>query len=194
MRKIYSVLAWTIAGASSCRPPRSRSRSAACCNHVSEGGVVDKALLESRQAGGTGELGFLIHGHRGRHASSRCSRSRCSSCRSSSAHVGRRLWAAIAFGLVVLQVTLGLLDHRPAVPRADPRCERARHRGRAVVGCAARRGGRALAQRRARRPRRRRPMPSRRELLRCVVVGVAVTTALGAGALAWSPRCSASTR
>lgn len=29
-------------------------------------------------------------------------------------------------------------------------------------------------------------MPSRRELLRCAVVGVAVTTALGAGALAWS--------
>ncbi|AWB94710.1 copper oxidase [Agromyces badenianii] len=29
-------------------------------------------------------------------------------------------------------------------------------------------------------------MPSRRELLRCAVVGVAVTTALGAGALAWN--------
>ena len=29
-------------------------------------------------------------------------------------------------------------------------------------------------------------MPSRRDLLRCAVVGVAVTTALGAGALAWS--------
>ncbi|HEX6366555.1 MAG TPA: hypothetical protein VF000_10465, partial [Agromyces sp.] len=29
-------------------------------------------------------------------------------------------------------------------------------------------------------------MPSRRDLLRCAVVGVAVTTALGAGAIAWS--------
>ena len=29
-------------------------------------------------------------------------------------------------------------------------------------------------------------MPSRRDLLRCAVVGVAVTTAFGAGALAWS--------
>ena len=29
-------------------------------------------------------------------------------------------------------------------------------------------------------------MPWRRELLRCTVVGVAVATALGAGALAWS--------
>ena len=29
-------------------------------------------------------------------------------------------------------------------------------------------------------------MPSRRDLVRCAVVGVAVATALGAGALAWS--------
>src|SRR5918993_314141 len=36
------------------------------------------------------------------------------------------------------------------------------------------------------RPRGPIPMPSRRDLLRCAVVGVTVTTALGAGALAWS--------
>ena len=63
MRRIYAGLAWIIAGGVVVQAAADRVRaSAAMLNHVSEGGVVDKALLESGGAGGTGELGFWIHG------------------------------------------------------------------------------------------------------------------------------------
>ena len=41
---------------------RHRVRFGGVLDLVSEGGVVDKALLESFQAAGVGEVGFLIHG------------------------------------------------------------------------------------------------------------------------------------
>ena len=91
---------------SSCRPPRSHSRSAAWCNHVSEGGVVDKALLESGGAGGTGELGFWIHGIVGAGVIPLLAVSLLIVSFFARAK-GARLWAAITLGLVVLQVTLG---------------------------------------------------------------------------------------
>jgi amino acid transporter len=106
MRRIYSGLAWTIAAAVVVQAAAIAFAFGGMLNLVSEGGVVDKALLESFQAAGVGEVGFLIHGVvggvvipllavallvvsffvRGR---------------------GAKLWAAITLGLVVLQVTLG---------------------------------------------------------------------------------------
>ena len=108
MRKTYSVIAWIIAGGVVVQAAAIAIAFAfgGALHYVSEGGVIDKALLESRQAGGDGELGFALHALVGGalipllalvllvisffvHAR------------------GARLWAAITFGLVVVQVTLG---------------------------------------------------------------------------------------
>lgn len=106
MRKLYSGLAWTVAGAVVVQAAAIAFAFGGMLNLVSEGGVVDKALLESFQAAGVGEVGFLIHGLVGGIlipllalallVVSFFVRAR-----------GAKMWAAIVFGLVVLQVTLG---------------------------------------------------------------------------------------
>ena len=106
MRKLYTGLAWTVAGAVVIQAAAIAFAFGGMLNLVSEGGVVDKALLESFQAGGVGELGFLIHGVVGGVliplialtllVVSFFVRVR-----------GAKPWAAIVFGLVALQVTLG---------------------------------------------------------------------------------------
>ena len=106
MRKLYTGLAWTVAGAVVVQAAAIAFAFGGMLNLISEGGVVDKALLEGFQAAGVGELGFLIHGLVGGVliplialallVVSFLVRVR-----------GAKLWAAITFGLVVLQVTLG---------------------------------------------------------------------------------------
>ncbi len=106
MRKVFSALAWIIAGGVVVQAAAIAFAFGGVLNRVSEGGVVDKALLESGGAGGTGELGFWIHGIVGGVVIpllgfallvvSFFVRAR-----------GARLWAAITFGLIALQVTLG---------------------------------------------------------------------------------------
>ena len=106
MRKLYTGLAWTVAGAVVVQAAAIAFAFGGMLNLVSEGGVVDKALLESFQAGGVGELGFMIHGVVGAGliplialtllVVSFFVRAR-----------GAKLWAAITLGLVVLQVTVG---------------------------------------------------------------------------------------
>lgn len=106
MRRAYSVIAWIIAGGVVVQAAAIAFAFGGLLNHVSGGGVVDKALLESRQAGGVGELGFVLHALVGGGLIPLLSiallvisffvRAR-----------GARLWAAIVLGLVVLQVTLG---------------------------------------------------------------------------------------
>ena len=106
MRKLYTVLAWTIAGAVVVQAAAIAFAFGGMLNLVSEGGVVDKALLESFQAAGVGEIGFMIHALVGGVliplvalallVVSFFVRAR-----------GAKLWAAITFGLVVLQVILG---------------------------------------------------------------------------------------
>lgn len=108
MRKLYTGLAWTVAGGVVVQAAAIAFAFGGMLNLVSEGGVVDKALLEAFQAGGVGELGFLVHGLVGGVVIpllalallvvSFLVRAR-----------GARLWAAIVFGLVALQVTLGFL-------------------------------------------------------------------------------------
>ena len=106
MRKFYTGLAWTLAGAVVVQAAAIAFAFGGMLNLISEGGVVDKALLESFQAAGVGELGFMIHAVVGGVlipllaltllVVSFFVRAR-----------GAKLWAAITLGLVVLQVTLG---------------------------------------------------------------------------------------
>ena len=106
MRKVYTALAWIIAGGVVVQAAAIAFAFGGMLNLVSEGGVVDKALLESFQAAGVGELGFMIHGLVGGVliplialtllVVSFFVRAR-----------GAKLWAAITLGLVVLQVTVG---------------------------------------------------------------------------------------
>ncbi|GAA1060000.1 hypothetical protein [Agromyces bracchium] len=106
MQKLYTGLAWTVAGAVVVQAAAIAFAFGGMLNLVSEGGVVDKALLESFQAAGVGEMGFLIHGLVGGIVIPLVAlvllvvsffvRVR-----------GAKLWAAITFGLVALQVTLG---------------------------------------------------------------------------------------
>ncbi|GAA1780848.1 hypothetical protein [Agromyces lapidis] len=106
MRKLYTGLAWTVAGAVVVQAAAIAFAFGGMLNLVSEGGVVDKALLESFQAAGVGELGFMIHGLVGGIliplialtllVVSFFVRVR-----------GAKLWAATVFGLVALQVVLG---------------------------------------------------------------------------------------
>lgn len=106
MRKLYTGLAWTVAGAVVVQAAAIAFAFGGMLNLVSEGGVVDKALLEGFQAAGVGESGFMIHGLVGGVVIpiialallvvSFFVRVR-----------GAKLWAAITFGLVVLQVVLG---------------------------------------------------------------------------------------
>ncbi|HEX6954173.1 MAG TPA: hypothetical protein VF156_04765 [Agromyces sp.] len=106
MSRIYRGLAWAVAGGVVVQAAAIAFAFGGMLNLVSEGGVVDKALLESFQAAGVGEVGFLVHGLVGGVVIPLLAfallvvsffvRVR-----------GARLWAAIVFGLVALQVTIG---------------------------------------------------------------------------------------
>jgi len=106
MRKLYIGLAWTVAGAVVVQAAAIAFAFGGMLNLVSEGGVVDKALLESFQAAGVGEIGFLIHGLVGGVLIPLIALVLL--VVSFFVRVpGARLWAAITLGLVALQVTLG---------------------------------------------------------------------------------------
>lgn len=106
MRTLYTGLAWTVAGAVVVQAAAIAFAFGGMLNLVSEGGVVDKALLEAFQAGGVGELGFLIHGLVGGVVIPLLALALLVVSFFVRAR-GARLWAAIVFGLVALQVTLG---------------------------------------------------------------------------------------
>lgn len=106
MRKLYTGLAWVVAGGVVVQAAAIAFAFGGMLNLVSEGGVVDKALLEAFQAGGVGELGFLIHGLVGGVVIPLLALALLVVSFLVRAH-GARLWAAIVFGLVALQVTLG---------------------------------------------------------------------------------------
>ena len=106
MRKLYTVLAWTISGAVVVQASSIAFAFGGMLNLVSEGGVVDKALLESFQAAGVGELGFMIHALVGGVLIPLVALALLIVSFFVRAR-GAKLWAAITFGLVVLQVVLG---------------------------------------------------------------------------------------
>ena len=62
MRRTYSVLAWIIAAGVVIQAAAIAFGFGGMASYVQGGGVVDKALVESRTVGNfTGELGFPIH-------------------------------------------------------------------------------------------------------------------------------------
>jgi hypothetical protein len=106
MRNTYRVIAWIIAGGVVVQAAAIAFAFGGLLHYVSEGGVVDKALVETRQAPFVGELGFILHGLVG--AGLMPLLAIALLVISFLVHArGARLWAAITFGLVVLQVTLG---------------------------------------------------------------------------------------
>ena len=111
MRRIYSAIAWIIAGGVVVQAASIAFALGGIGRYVQDGGVIDKALVESRQATFTGDLGFPIHGIVGGmviplaavallivafFVKARGTRLR-----------GARMWAGIVLGLVALQITLG---------------------------------------------------------------------------------------
>lgn len=106
MRKLYTGLAWAVAGGVVVQAAAIAFAFGGMLNLVSEGGVVDKALLEAFQAGGVGELGFLIHGLVGGVVIPLLAMAQLVVAFFVRAR-GAKRWAAIVFGLVALQVTLG---------------------------------------------------------------------------------------
>jgi heme A synthase len=107
MRKTYIVLAWIIAGGVFVQAAAIAFGFGGMAGFVQDGGVVDKALVESTTASNfTGELGFPVHGIVGGMViplaallllvvSFFVKKSRA------------RTWAAVVFGLVIVQAMLG---------------------------------------------------------------------------------------
>ncbi len=62
MRKLYSGLAWTVAAGVVVQAAAIAFAFGGMTGYVMEGGVVDKALVESGGGSFTGELGFPVHG------------------------------------------------------------------------------------------------------------------------------------
>ena len=92
---------------------------------------------------------------------------------------GARMWAAIVFGLVVLQATLGFAIH------GTPYAGLVHGANALAVLLAAVYAALRIRRVQPAEARSRRPMASRYELVRRVALGVAVTTALAFAVLAW---------
>jgi heme A synthase len=106
MRKIYSVIAWIVAGGVVVQAASIAFGFGGMVHYVQDGGVVDKALIESHQATFTGDLGFPIHGIVGGTVIPLAALALLIISFFVKAR-GARLWAAIVLALVALQVTLG---------------------------------------------------------------------------------------
>lgn len=61
MRKLYSALAWIVAAGVVIQAASIAFGFGGMVGYVMDGGVVDKAVVESQQATFTGDLGFPIH-------------------------------------------------------------------------------------------------------------------------------------
>ncbi|WP_066293492.1 hypothetical protein [Arthrobacter sp. B6] len=111
MRRIYSAIAWIIAGGVVVQAASIAFALGGIGRYVQDGGVIDKALVESRQATFTGDLGFPIHGIVGGMVIPLAAVALLIVAffvKAQGARVrGARLWAGIVLGLVALQITLG---------------------------------------------------------------------------------------
>jgi hypothetical protein len=61
MRKLYAVLAWIVAAGVVVQAASIAFGFGGMVGYVMDGGVVDKALIESQEATFTGDLGFPVH-------------------------------------------------------------------------------------------------------------------------------------
>lgn len=106
MRRTYSTIAWIIAGGVVVQAASIAFGLGGMSHYIQEGGVVDKALIESRQATFTGVLGFPIHGIVGGMVIPLAALALLIVAFFVKVR-GARLWAAIVLALVALQITLG---------------------------------------------------------------------------------------
>jgi hypothetical protein len=112
MRKTYSVIAWIIAAGVVVQAASIAFGLGGMAHYIQEGGVIDKALVESRQATTfTGELGFPIHAMVGGMVIPLAAVALLIVAFFVKAHGvrvhGARMWAGIVLALVALQITLG---------------------------------------------------------------------------------------
>jgi hypothetical protein len=106
MRRVYSIIAWIIAGAVVVQAASIAFAMGGMAHFIQEGGVIDKALVESRQATFTGDLGFPIHGIVGGMVIPVAALLLLIVAFFVKAR-GARMWAAIVLAAVALQITLG---------------------------------------------------------------------------------------
>jgi heme A synthase len=111
MRRIYSAIAWIIAGGVVVQAASIAFGFGGMVHYIQGGGVVDKALVESHQATFTGDLGFPIHGIVGGTVIPVAALALLIVAFFVKVHGARlrgaRLWAAVVLALVALQITLG---------------------------------------------------------------------------------------
>ena len=106
MRKTYSVIAWIIAGGVAVQAASIAFAFGGMGRYIQDGGVIDKALVESRQATFTGELGFPIHAIVGGMVIPLAAVALLIIAFFVKVR-GARKWAGIVLALVALQITLG---------------------------------------------------------------------------------------
>lgn len=111
MRRIYAAIAWIIAGGVVVQAASIAFALGGIGRYVQDGGVIDKALVESRQATFIGDLGFPIHGIVGGMVIPLAAVALLIVAffvKADGARLrGARLWAAVVLALVALQITLG---------------------------------------------------------------------------------------
>lgn len=106
MRKTYQILAWIVAAGVVVQAAAIAFGFGGMMNYVNGGGVVDKALIESEQATFTGDLGFLIHAIVGGMVIPIAALLLLVSSFFTKVG-GARMWAAVVFGLVLVQAMVG---------------------------------------------------------------------------------------
>ncbi|MFH8249311.1 hypothetical protein ACH3VR_02950 [Microbacterium sp. B2969] len=106
MRVVYAVIAWIVAGGVVVQAASIAFGLGGMVHFVQEGGVIDKALVESRQGSFEGELGFPIHAIVGGGVIPLAALTLVVVSFFVRAR-GAKLWALVVLGLVVLQVSLG---------------------------------------------------------------------------------------
>ncbi|MGM9474669.1 hypothetical protein ACS5PJ_22075 [Pseudarthrobacter sp. YS3] len=107
MRRTYSIIAWIIAGGVAVQAASIAFGLGGMAHYIQDGGVIDKALVESRQTTTfTGELGFPIHAIVGGMVIPLAALALLVVAFFVKMQ-GARLWAAVVLGVVALQITLG---------------------------------------------------------------------------------------
>jgi heme A synthase len=106
MRKVYSAIGWIIAGGVVVQAASIAFGFGGMVHYVQDGGVIDKAIIESHQATFTGDLGFPVHGIVGGTVIPLAALALLIVAFFVKAR-GARLWAVIVLALVALQITLG---------------------------------------------------------------------------------------
>jgi hypothetical protein len=113
MKTVYKVLAYIVAAEVVIQAMAMVFAVAGLGRWVSEGGVLDKAVMESEESAFPEVVGFMIHGLNGMMIIPAIALLLLISSFFAKVPGGAK-WAALVFGLVVVQVSLGFAGH--AIP------------------------------------------------------------------------------